>query len=160
MFGRLPRAARWLVTSCLCLGAIQGISFSQTCPTIPGPPPPSPPSAYQSLYTTLNTDLTNFNTTLNGLWNGSTYPVVYAGNLQNANGDTGPSLAGGAGPTMELQALKAQGVQAVMVQVGFPIIYQPFYTYLSTLPVPPPAAFQNLQYQSFVNYYQQLAASV
>src|SRR5579871_4645509 len=140
------------VSLTLCLLAGPVLCFAQTCPTIPpsGLPPP-PPSAYQSLYNTLNTDLTNFNTTLNGLWNGSKYPVTFGGNLDAAGGDRGPSLATASPPALQLQAWKAMGVQALLVQVGFPILYQPFYTYLSTLFPPPPTAFQNLQYQSFVN---------
>jgi chitodextrinase len=116
---------------------------------------PAPPPAFQGLYNTLNGDLSAFNTTLNGLWNGSKYPVVFAGNLANANANTGPSLATSDGVPYELQALKAMGVQAVLVQVGFPVLYQPFFTYLSTQP-----GFQTLTYDQFATYYQQVAQSI
>jgi fibronectin type 3 domain-containing protein len=51
-------------------------------------------------------------------------------NLQVADGNTGPALSGsGYMPTVltQLQELKALGVQAIMVQVGFPVLYEPFY---------------------------------
>jgi len=123
-----------------------------------GATPPSVPSQYTDLYSTLHQDLNAFNTTLNGLWNGSTYPVVFAGNLANANGNTGPSLVGGgqfAGGQLEFQALKAMGVQGIMVQVGFPVLYEPFYNFLPSIP-----GFEGLTYSQFVNYYQQVAQNV
>ena len=47
----------------------------------------------------------------------------------------------------QLQELKAMGVQAVTVEVGFPMLYEPFF---SSQP----------QYQQFVTFYQNVAASV
>jgi chitodextrinase len=117
------------------------------------PPPPAPPAAFQDLYNTLNADLSAFNATLNSAWNGSRYPVVFAGNLSNANGNSGTQLLNGgnySGAQLELQQLKALGVQAVVVQAGFPILYQPFYTYLG----------QPQLYGQFVSYYQQVAQNV
>jgi fibronectin type 3 domain-containing protein len=122
-----------------------------------GQTPPPVPSTYQDLYTTLQTDLDAFNTTLNSVWNGSTYATAFAGNLHSANGNSGPSLATTyySGATLELQALKAIGVQAVMVQVGFPILYQPFYDFLATQP-----GYQQVTYNQFATYYQQVAQNV
>jgi len=58
-------------------------------------------------------------------------PTLYAGNLMWANGNTGPSISN---PTYlqttvqpQLQELKALGVQAIVVPVLFPILYEPFY---------------------------------
>jgi len=119
---------------------------------------PPVPSSYQDLYNTLSTDMANFNTTLSGLWNGQPYPVIRAGNLQNADANTGPSLVSGgyfSGASLELQGLKAIGVQAVLVQVGFPMLYQPFFDYLSQQP-----GYQSLTYDQFINLYQQVAQDV
>lgn len=117
---------------------------------------PAPPAAYQDLYNSLNTDLNNFNTTLNSAWNGSTYPVAFAANLANANASSGgPKLASNPDYSMQLAALKAMGVKAVVVEVGFPILYPPFYTYLSSVP-----GFQMANYDQFVAYYQQVAQNV
>jgi len=114
---------------------------------------PPPPAAFQDLYTTLNADLDAFNATLNSVWNGSKYPVVFAGNLNNANANGGPSVlktGSYAGAQVELQELKALGVQAVVVQVGFPMLYQPFFTYIG----------QPDMYAQYVAYYQQVAQNI
>lgn len=112
--------------------------------------PPGVPVAYQDLYNTLNGDLGIFNNTLNSLWNGSKYPVVFAGNLTNANANSGPQLINPgyySGVQLQLQALKAIGAQAVMIQVGFPMLYVPFFS-------------SQKEYQQYVSFYQQVAADV
>jgi len=113
------------------------------------------PPAFQDLYDSLNADVGAFNTAINGIWSGTKYPVVYAGDLQDADGNAGPSLIGsGYYPSalLELRALKAAGVQGVMVQVEFPILYAPFYDFLATQP-----GFGGVTYQQFVDFYQQVA---
>lgn len=109
---------------------------------------PAVPPVYQDLYSSLNTYLTNFNATLPP---GSGFPVLFAGNLKNADGNAGPQLVNPGsmpGILLQLQELKAIGVQAVMVQVGFPILYEPFLT------------SQGQSYDQFVSFYQQVAASI
>src|SRR3984957_8648131 len=111
--------------------------------------PPVPP-AFQDLFGSLNGDLKAFNTTLNGIWNGSKYPVLFSGTLTSADGNAGPPLiASGhySGVQLQLQALQALGVKAIMVEVGFPMLYEPFFSSQS-------------QYQQYVSFYQQVAASV
>jgi len=117
--------------------------------------PPAPPAGYVDLYNTLNGDLSAFNTTLNGMWSGSKYPVLFGGNLANANGNEGPSLLTYGEPALEIQAMKAMGAQAVVVQVGFPILYPAFYTYLAGQ-----SGYQNLTYSQFANLYQAIGQSV
>jgi fibronectin type 3 domain-containing protein len=112
-------------------------------------PPPIPPS-FQALYTSLDNYLISFNTTLNSQWNGVKYPVLFTANLYNANANTGPQMVNsGAAAAIQaqLQELKAMGVQAVTVEVGFPMLYEPFFS-------------SQAQYQQFVAFYQNLAASV
>jgi chitodextrinase len=122
--------------------------LSSTCSA--STPPPVPPF-YQGMYTSLDTVLTTFNTTLSLLGNGSKYPVKFAIALKSADSNAGPQLvSSGASVAVQrqLQELKAMGVQAVMVQVGFPMLYEPFLT------------SQGQSYSQFVTFYQQVAADV
>jgi len=108
------------------------------------------PSTYLDLCKTLNSDLHAFDTTLSGLWSGSKAPVLYAGQLSNADSNTGPQLINSNylnGVQNELQALKAMGVQAVVVEASFPILYEPFFS-------------SSAEYQQFVSFYGQVAAAV
>ncbi|MGA3043718.1 MAG: hypothetical protein ABSF54_23335, partial [Bryobacteraceae bacterium] len=122
-----------------------------------------------SIYAELLGDMTAFNGFLalpNTTWTpipfapgGST---LYAGNLQWANGNTGPSI-GGTGYLQstvepEIQSLKALGVQAVVVPVLFPILCDPnpgdgaqfcgnFYA-------------SNAAYQPYLTFYTQVAQAI
>src|SRR6202167_6101838 len=109
-----------------------------------------PPASFQALYTSLDNYLVSFNTTLNAQWNGVKSPVLFTANLYNANANSGPQIVN-SGPVAsvlaQLQELKAMGVQAVTVEVGFPMLYEPFFS-------------TQAQYQQFVTFYQNVAASV
>ena len=132
----------------LCLFAI--LTLSGEFPCSASTPPPVPKS-FQDLYTSLNNYLDSFNTTLNSQWNGVKYPVLFTANLWDANAEGGPQQMLGTGALATIQAqlqeLKAMGVQAVTVEVGFPMLYEPFFSSQS-------------QYQQFVTFYQNVAASV
>ena len=107
------------------------------------------PPPYQPLYNLLNSDLASFNATLGS--GGSTYPVLYSANLTLANANTGPQLVNTnylIGVQTELQELKAMGAQAVMIEIGFPMLYEPFLT------------GQGQSQAAFVSFYQQVAAMV
>jgi fibronectin type 3 domain-containing protein len=118
-------------------------------PTPPAPPPP--PAGYcQTINTELTNYLTAFNATLSSLGNGSTYPTLYVGNLPSANGNVGPQLISSTqmyGVQSQLEELQAMGYQGVMMEIGFPVLYQPFY------------ANQAL-YQQYVGFYAQVAATI
>jgi hypothetical protein len=108
------------------------------------------PTTFQALYTSLDNYLASFNTTLNSQWNGVKYPVLFTANLYNANANSGPQIVNSGSVTTvlaQLQELKAMGVQAVTVEVGFPMLYEPFFS-------------SHTQYQQFVTFYQNVAASV
>ena len=129
-----------------CFAAAVGLTLSTPCSASS----PSVPTAFLDVYNTLNGDLSAFNTTLNGLWNGTPYPVLRAATLVNADANSGPQLANAnyiIGVQSQLQALKALGIKAVMVEVGFPMLYQPFFT-------------NKTQYQQLVSFYSQVAAAV
>jgi len=122
--------------------------FSSTCSA--STPPPSVPPNFQGMYTTVNTQLATFNTTLN-LLPPSKYAVQYAAELKNADSNAGPLLVNSGSMTgvqRQLQELKAMGVKAIMVQVGFPMLYEPFLT------------SQGVSYTQFVSFYQQVASQV
>ena len=108
------------------------------------------PPVFQDLFTTLDNDLSSFNTTLNTQWNGVKYPVIFSPQLWNANSNEGPSLLNASALTViqvQIQELKAMGVQGIEVEVDFPMLYEPFFT-------------SQTQYQQFVTFYQNVAASV
>ena len=111
--------------------------------------PPTVPSGYQALYNLLDTNLASFNATLGP--GGATYPVLYSTNLTLANANTGPQLVSPdhmIGIQTELQELQAMGTQAVMIEVGFPMLYEPFLT------------GQGQSQAAFISFYQQVAAMV
>ncbi|HVN04360.1 MAG TPA: hypothetical protein VMT86_08080 [Bryobacteraceae bacterium] len=112
---------------------------------------PPVPASYQPLYTQEVNYLNTFNATLNARGSGSAYPTVYAGTLTDADANAGPQLIGTnhlAVIATELQALKANGVKAVLIEVGFPMLYAPFLT------------SQGQSQSSFVSFYQQVAQMV
>lgn len=146
----MPRLSAW--TRC-AFRLIAPLTLFLLYPCSVNAQPAPVPAAFQDLYDTLHADLGAFNTTLNGLWNGSKYPAAFAGNLNNANANGGQKMlssGSGSGYQFELQALKAMGVQAAVVQVGFPMLYQPFFTYIG----------QPQMYAQFVAYYQTVAQDV
>jgi hypothetical protein len=116
--------------------------------------PPSPPAGYCStIYGELEGDLQAFNIllTIPPIWKpilGG--PTVYAGNLQQADGNSGPSLSGSnylPGVLTQLQELRALGIQGVVVVVGFPVLYEPFFGSRAAL-------------QPYLNFYSQVAQAV
>ena len=119
-------------------------------------PPPAPPagSYCASMYNELYNDMQAFNNTLATppAWTpipGG--PTIYAGNLQWANGNTGPSISSSdymqSTVQPQLQALQALGVQAILVPVLFPILYEPFYG-------------SQAAFQPYLTFYTQVAQAV
>ncbi len=132
----------------LSLAPLTGLAGAQGTHKSTAAPPV--PASFQDLYTTLNGDLDSFNASITSVWNGSKYPVLFAGTLTNANSNSGKQLVNPGyftGVQMQLQGLKAVGAKAVMVQVSFPVLYQPFFSTQS-------------EYQQYVSFYQQVATAV
>jgi hypothetical protein len=131
----------------LCTFAV--LACSTTAPTNASAPPV--PSVFLDLYTSLNTDLVVFNTTLSLLGGGAPYPVLATGALSVANSNTGPMVINSGYLTTtvqtELNGLQALGVKAIIVEVSFPVLYEPFYSSQS-------------EYQQYVNFYAGVAAAV
>ncbi|HLY20495.1 MAG TPA: hypothetical protein VKR61_24880, partial [Bryobacteraceae bacterium] len=91
---------------------------------------PPVPVDFQDLYTQLNTYLVNFNATLN-VDSGSRYAGLPAVDLKAANANAGPQLINTAGygaVKLQVQAIKAMGAKAVVLELGFPMLYEPFLT--------------------------------
>ena len=143
---------KWLAFTVLAalpaLVDAQGVPSPQAAPSVP------PGSYCSSIYTELDNDLQAFNTVLATppTWTpipGG--PTLYAANLQWANGNTGPSISGpGYLQTTvqpQLQELKALGIQAVVVPVLFPILYEPFFG-------------SQTAYQPYLTLYTQMAQAV
>ncbi len=105
------------------------------------------------MYGELNGYLSTFNSTLNAL-PPSGFPTVYGANLSSANANGGPQITNSGylqGVLTELQEIQATGVKAIMMQVGFPVLYRPFY---------PTGQSGQTQYNAVVSFYQQVAAAV
>ena len=106
------------------------------------------PLEYQDLYKALALKLTAFDATISSQWDGSRPPVDFSAELLSANANRGIQLlTGGAssGAQLELASLHALGVHTVTVSIGFPMLYQPF---------------DALDYQGYLSFYKQLAASI
>jgi len=110
------------------------------------------PQAYQDLYSTLNTQISNFDSAVKSRWSGTTAAVNYAPQLETASSAqyTGLLAPGYYDYVVEpqLDELQALGAKGIKVQVSFPILYAPFY-----------GANQSL-YQSIAGFYQQLASDI
>ncbi len=139
---------RVAMRSRLCLPIILTVSVLH--PFCNAATPPPVPAAFQDLYTQLDGHLTSFNATLNSRWNGTKYPVLYTANSLVANGNAGPQLINPLDikeVQLELQGFKAMGYQAVMIELPFPMLYEPFFS-------------SQAEYQQYVNFYTQVASFI
>jgi len=118
------------------------------------PKPPPPPAGYCStIQGELSGDLEAFNVLLNvpPVWTpipGA--PTLHSANLQEADANTGPQLIGPyylPNVLIQLQELKALGVDAILVPVGFPALYEPFFGSQAAL-------------QPYLTFYSQVAQAV
>jgi fibronectin type 3 domain-containing protein len=122
-------------------------------PTPPAPPAVPAGSYCATIYNELSGDLQTFNTQLATppTWTPvSGGPTLYAATLSEADSNTGPQISGAnylQNVLVQLQELKALGVQAVSVPVGFPVLYEPFYG-------------SQTAYQPYLTFYTQVAQAV
>jgi hypothetical protein len=113
------------------------------------------PSTYLTTYNNALSSIGTFQTTINQSWNGSPSPVTWAPHLLSAESDAYTALLS---PNYyqnsvlpELQEIQATGATAVTVHISFPILYQPYYTYIGDT--------TNL-FGQFESFYQQLINEV
>lgn len=116
----------------------------------PSVPPGNVPSQYESLYGGLQTALNTANQDISG-WNGGSYPVHYAVELINADAQIGPGVLNRL-PQIdeELDSDQAMGVGAVVLEAGFPLFDQTFYSYAGSSYAP----------QQFISFYQSVIAAI
>ena len=131
---RASRGPSLVSTILTFLAALSYSSLSAQAPPVP--------AEYQTTYSSLNTYLANFNTTLNTL-PPSNVPLLSTAALTNADANAGPQLVNPgtmAGLQLQLNELQAMGVQAVMVEVGFPMLYAPRFSPVRDKPKPSSSA--------------------
>jgi uncharacterized protein (TIGR03437 family) len=113
----------------------------------------SVPGVFQDLYPALQNKISNFDAKVTNQWNGATPPIIFSGELVTANANRGGALLSTAtyeGVRIELSALQSIGVKGVDIQIGFPILYKPFFDFSGK-----PADYNN-----YLNFYKQIAADI
>jgi len=90
-----------------------------------------PPLAYADLYATLEQRVLGFEAAVDSQWNGVKGSTAFVGSVSSANGHRGLELLEpGAldGVMMELDGLKAMGVQTAFLTIPYPVLHPPFHT--------------------------------
>ncbi|HVN06758.1 MAG TPA: fibronectin type III domain-containing protein [Bryobacteraceae bacterium] len=134
---------------CLLTAATLSVGPKVRADVLTPPTPPATPAGYcTTIYNELQTDLQTFNQTLGSP---ASYPTLNLAQLRMADANTGPSISGPdyiAGVETQLQELQALGVKGVVVQVGYPVLYLPFYNNSSSAMAP------------YTTFYSQLATAI
>jgi uncharacterized protein (TIGR03437 family) len=111
------------------------------------------PASYSAMCTQIQGYLSSFGSTIAAGWNGSKPPVAFSTDLLAANANIGVTglLSASAMSNVQtsLDGFSRAGVQAVTIAVSFPILYQPFYTYMN----------QSQNYASVLSFYQSVVAA-
>ena len=110
------------------------------------------PSEYQSLYTSLSSQISSFQSAVDARWDQTKFPVTFAPQLGSANSNLFTDLLNAThydyGVITELQQLQATGATGVTVHINFPILSRGF------------AQQSGTDFQAFVDFYKQLADEV
>jgi uncharacterized protein (TIGR03437 family) len=113
----------------------------------------NPPAEYQDLYSSLQQKLTAFDANLSSQWDGSKPAVNFCATLRAPDAERVLQSLGANTLSVaqsEIQSLQALGVTTVSLGIDFPVLYQPFFTYLGTPD----------DYQSYLTFYKQVAALI
>jgi hypothetical protein len=113
---------------------------------------------YQPLYTQLQGYISTANGSINTQWDGSNYPVKYSAELLNADANAGTGILQSSTQQLmmdELDGEKSMGVQAITVQIGFPIFEESFYVASGESAL----QAQN-SVQTWLSYYQSVAQAI
>lgn len=116
------------------------------------------PTQYQSLYSQLQGYISSDDELISALWDGSSYPVRYAAELLTADANAGPGiLQSNTQQVMneELSGEKSLGLQAITVQIGFPIFEPAFYMASGQSAVEAQSSVQ-----TWLGYYQTLVQAI
>ena len=109
------------------------------------------PATYSGTCAELQNYLNSFQATLNTQWSGQKSAVNFSGEMLAADANRG--LTALLDPRtfnavlMELNGYAEVGTQAITVAIGFPILYQPFYTFKGNNPG---------DYASVLSFYQRV----
>jgi len=105
------------------------------------------PAEYQDLHRELHANLNRFRDVLAQQWDGSRAPVAFSAELMSAHSARGDALLQ-TGVTdavrLEVDNLKALGVRAITLHVGFPMLYRTFHR-------------SEDEYQRFLAFYTEVA---
>lgn len=115
------------------------------------PPFGTIPAEYADTYTNLQSRLTLLNNTLTEQWDGSAWPTLFGTEVTPADSYASVTQKGFYDKkiTPYLNGLQSVGVKVVKFQLGFPLLYQPFYQdFLGDT--------DDEQYNATVAFYQQL----
>ena len=107
------------------------------------------PNEFKALYNELESQMTEFETSLPTPTNENHDPI-FAAELLTANANRGEDLlqpAGIIGAFLELDRLEELGVEGVVVAVNFPLFYPPFHT-------------DQAEQDAYLDFYKQVAANV
>ncbi len=138
---------------CSLVAAALAAPVSKADVPAPPTPPPTPAGYCSTIYGELNGDLQAFNLLLKvpPVWTPiAGPPTLHSANLQEADANTGPQLIGPyylPSVLIQLQELKALGADAILVPVGFPALYEPFFGSQAAV-------------QPYLNFYSQVAQAV
>jgi hypothetical protein len=119
----------------------EGVAFCAPASTA------APPAVYADLYTQLSGDLDDFQSAIAAAATGPRHSISFAAQLTAANSNNGPALLNASSMTLiqqELDFLKTLGVQAVSVEVSFPMLN---------------ATFLGSSYSQWVTFYGNVAAA-
>jgi hypothetical protein len=108
------------------------------------------PSEYGALHDELFLNLSGFRSGIHQAWDGSRAPVAFSAGLVAAHSSRGSALlAPGMADSIvrEIDSLKALGVGAITLHIGFPMLHRPFHR-------------SEDEYQRYVEFYVQLAHAV
>lgn len=121
------------------------------------PAPAGVPATYQALYQGLQSNVTTDLTLMNAQWTGAKYPVSYSSSLMSAdaNGGQRTSFTNLSAVDEELNDLQSVGINAVMVEVGFPLLDQNFWEFLGQT-----SAQAQQTVQNYLSFYELVAQDI
>lgn len=105
------------------------LALATTSAHLPAADPP--PLAFADLYASLEQRVLSFEASVDSQWNGVKGNTQFSASVSSANGHRGLELlAPGAldGVMIELDGLKAMGVQTAFLTIPYPVLHQPFHT--------------------------------
>ena len=134
-----------------------GITTTPNVSMAVGTPPPAGqvPSQFQDTYNYIDGRLTPFISQITGVWDGSKSAVAFGTEVTPADAYasvTQPNYYANT-VTPYLNALQSTGAKIVKFQLGFPLLYQPFYTgYLGDTDL--------TKYNAQLSFYKQLVSDL